>query len=538
MSKLAYSYIRFSSKLQESGDSKRRQEQLALEWCEAHGYTLSNTRFEDLGVSGFTGANMADGSALNQFMELCKKGLIEKGATLVIESFDRLSRAKSTEATRIMLEILRYVRIVTLDDGRSYDDNATATDLIPAQIQIERAHSESKIKSERGKANWKRKRELAAKGEDNKSNSCPFWLKVNEEDRTQFELIPNYVEVVIEVFNLREQGLGNVRIAKKLNDQGIPFPSINQNRKVKPTGWSYVTISKLLRNRAVLGEYRPNTVKNKVHTPTGEVFDNYYPPIISDAQFNRVQVMIDKNAKSVKTGGSTRTNRNVLLHTGRCAKCGSKLITEIKRGCVYVRCKHSKVSNECDSGSLRLDLFYELLKTYFSNHISLNSWVTEEDTTDLDSKKVEVSNKIKMKKEELKKALLVAGFDEKTIETMLSNHPEVIELQKESDRINEIFVRAEVNNANRVESLDHLINLLGLASSETHEPENIQARLRVKSIIDSFNSIRIYYSDYTAHVEISDLEFSKVYFKSIRGASSVKGNPQLWHLQEYKTLEV
>ena len=58
----AYSYLRFSTPEQMRGDSYRRQSEAATSYAERHGLALdTNLTFEDLGVSGFRGANASEG---------------------------------------------------------------------------------------------------------------------------------------------------------------------------------------------------------------------------------------------------------------------------------------------------------------------------------------------------------------------------------------------------------------------------------------------------------------------------------------------
>jgi len=93
MKKTAYSYIRFSSPEQAKGDSFRRQLSRTVEYCEKHDLILSETRFQDLGVSGWTGKNIERG-ALGDFLIAVKAGKIPTGSVLIVENFDRFSRLK------------------------------------------------------------------------------------------------------------------------------------------------------------------------------------------------------------------------------------------------------------------------------------------------------------------------------------------------------------------------------------------------------------------------------------------------------------
>jgi len=84
----AYSYIRFFSLEQAKGDSFRRQTARTEEFCNTHKLILNDTRYADLGVSGWTGKNMESG-ALGAFLLALKAGKLEKNSVLVVENFDR-----------------------------------------------------------------------------------------------------------------------------------------------------------------------------------------------------------------------------------------------------------------------------------------------------------------------------------------------------------------------------------------------------------------------------------------------------------------
>ncbi|MCX4136523.1 recombinase family protein, partial [Vibrio parahaemolyticus] len=128
---IAYSYIRFSSAQQAQGDSLRRQTQLAQRYCEENNLTLSDTNFQDLGVSAFHSDNVKEDSGLGQFLEALEQGAIPEGSYLLVESLDRLSRAKVQTALIQMLRITQLgVKIVTLMDNRLYDKDLDTTDLI------------------------------------------------------------------------------------------------------------------------------------------------------------------------------------------------------------------------------------------------------------------------------------------------------------------------------------------------------------------------------------------------------------------------
>src|SRR5918995_2313550 len=101
----AFSYIRFSSKTQQKGESFRRQFEFPVEVCRENGWVLDETlTLSDLGVSAFRGANAKVG-ALAEFLEAIRIGRVLRGSFLIIESIDRLSRSKVGEALQLFISI-------------------------------------------------------------------------------------------------------------------------------------------------------------------------------------------------------------------------------------------------------------------------------------------------------------------------------------------------------------------------------------------------------------------------------------------------
>jgi DNA invertase Pin-like site-specific DNA recombinase len=69
-----YSYVRWSSDKQTWGDSERRQEQMAKDWCERQRLKLSSLSFKDQGTSAWKGRNLQDG-ALAELLSVVRPGM-------------------------------------------------------------------------------------------------------------------------------------------------------------------------------------------------------------------------------------------------------------------------------------------------------------------------------------------------------------------------------------------------------------------------------------------------------------------------------
>jgi hypothetical protein len=86
--------------------------------------------------------------------------------------------------------------------------------------------------------------------------SAPAWLRLNAA-RTSFEPIPERVALVKRIFELSAKGIGSESIARLLNNEGI----LNWKRRQSgQTTWLAQSVTKILRSKAVLGEFE--TKKN------------------------------------------------------------------------------------------------------------------------------------------------------------------------------------------------------------------------------------------------------------------------------------
>ena len=350
----AYSYLRFSTLEQQRGDSYRRQSSLAVAYAESHGLTLDTSlTFADLGVSAFRGSNASKG-ALGLFKRAVEDGVIAEGSYLLVESLDRVSRAEPRKAVRELETIVDSgIVVVTLSDGKVYDKASLSRDPISfliAFLVFIRANEESRLKSIRLKASWEAKRssgQLLTK-------SVPQWLQISSEG--QVTTIPERVEVLQKIFQMSLAGAGKYQIAKTLNqDGGSP-------------GWeklwhgSYIT--KLLRSRAVLGELVTHKLDSDGKRIPGDILKNYYPVVIDEETFNRVQGMRGK----VRTADSGTPLQNVLAGLAKCPTCGSNM-TRVTKGQVaragqpYLVCVKAKVGAGCPYISVKLPPLEEVLRT-------------------------------------------------------------------------------------------------------------------------------------------------------------------------------
>jgi len=317
----AYSYIRFSTPEQQKGDSSRRQTELSQKYAEAHGLTLDeNLTYRDLGVSAFDKSNIRNGE-LGAFLRAIDSGAVEPGSYLLVESLDRLSRAKVTDALEVFMSIInRGIRLVTLADGREYSKekiNEQFTELIISIVVMSRAHEESLTKSRRLKEAWKAKRGRI--GDTKLTEMAPAWLKLNE-DRTAYSLVPDRVELVQRMFEWSKNGIGSETIARRLNLQEIPTLGTRSANQ-----WHASYIKKILDNRAVLGEFQPHTLVNGKRIPEGDPAPDYFPRIVSDEDFVLAKTA-RQSRRTNSAGPKGQTLSNLFSGVLRCGYCNGSMV--------------------------------------------------------------------------------------------------------------------------------------------------------------------------------------------------------------------
>lgn len=340
---LAYSYVRMSTTDQLKGDSLRRQVEAGRKYAEENGLKLvDDFKLHDIGVSAFKGSNATKG-ALSVFLAAIQAGKIPQGSYLLVESLDRLSREKIRLAMQLLWDITKAgINVVTLSDRQVYkagqDDLQS---LIYSIVVMSRANEESHLKSLRIAAAWDKKRENVATRKLTKV--APAWLRLST-DGASFHVDEDKAAVVRRIFDLALAGMGPHSIVRMLNAENcVPFG--------RSHGWHMSYIDKILKSRAVFGEFQPRHSLDGVRRPVGEPIAAYYPAVVTEDQFHLVQVA--RRARSTYKGGRKgSTFQNLFTHLTTCAYCGAKMRMVNKgngpKGGRYLKCSNAVRKLECD----------------------------------------------------------------------------------------------------------------------------------------------------------------------------------------------
>lgn len=207
-------------------------------------------------------------------------------------------------------------------------------------------------------------------------------------------------KVVQAIFEMAARGMGQLRIAKKLNDDGIPCPSeykrlmgdkYSNSHKLDSTHyWTYATIHRMLRNEIYLG----NMVANRSVRPTmhgkakANQKDNWivvpgtHEPIISQELWDTVQAQVNKNTRDIDFKGNISPFAGFL----KCGDCGRALCKKTWSGKTWYSCGSYQRygASVCTSHYIQHDILEEIILVDLNRIIAvvtdLNS-VAEENRT-------------------------------------------------------------------------------------------------------------------------------------------------------------
>lgn len=321
----AFSYLRFSSPQQATGDSIRRQAQARKAWLAQHPEVTFDESLvmEDKGKSAFKRKDFAT-YALGLFVAHIKAGTVEPGSYLLVENLDRLSREDAGEATELFLRIVnKGVVVVQLSPVvMEFRKPVNTQALMFAIVELSRGHSESAMKSERCGAAWKNKQKHAASKV--LTRRVPSWVRCEGE---KLSLDPAKAATVRRLFAMAQDGMGLPAIARRLNDEGVPVlgrAAVKVNGHRRPVVWSATNVHRVITSRATIGEYQPHRGRPGDRQPVGHAVTNYYPPVIDRDTFDATQAGLRTRA----TVGRGRRGRHVHLFAGilRDARTGGSLM--------------------------------------------------------------------------------------------------------------------------------------------------------------------------------------------------------------------
>ncbi|EGQ7791711.1 recombinase family protein [Vibrio parahaemolyticus] len=380
-----YSYIRFSTSRQESGDSVRRQLEIARNYSEKVGGVYQDRSFTDMGISAF---KQKERDGLQMMLDMVEDGSVEKGSHIVIERLDRLSRQGISVTQQLITQIVQHGVLLYVAGDNMLLERDSLNDLstvIRVAVAADIAYKESLQKSQRIKASKIAKKRDGIDGRVTKK-VCPFWLQFDESK--QKYVFSDKLPTIQRIIELRQQGYGENRIAQHLNDEDIKPP--------RAAKWSPTTLRKMYTHPALYGAWQTTEKAENGQYIDSDLIENYYPALLTYEEFT----LMNPKSKATTAKDSGLNPFKGLL---RCAKCGatmSRQTTKMRTGEKYVayRCTNAGKGIYCDAVGYR-----DLDKYLVSGCKRLK--ITK--TTDHDTRQQEADLRaLESKLEQLQKAIL------------------------------------------------------------------------------------------------------------------------------------
>lgn len=499
-----YSYLRFSDAKQASGDSINRQKQYAKKWADDHGYTLDDSlTMADEGLSAFHGKHLAIG-ALGIFLEAVNAGKVPAGSVLIVEALDRLSRAKPTAAQSQLTQIIDAgLTIVTGNDGKSYNTaslDKNPMDFVYSFLLAVRAHEESDTKSKRVKAAVRRQCEDWVSGRRRGrivNGRDPGWIRWNGDT---CELIPERAEAMRLVVKLFLDGNGFVRIAKALKDAQLVATGENS------TGWIYALIQ------------RPDLIGVRVLKADGEEFrlEGYYPRLISDDDFARLQLEYSRRSSKEKQGSPRAAGGKSKfpgiftgLPVGTCGVCGLKLISQNQTRRVHadgtpaiyrrLLCPEC-VTKSSTTGSSTAGMIENAILAYCSDQMHLDALAATDSskTVDLTTARVKVLARIASNETKLKRLVDLMLADDVALPGALVEKMRDLEREIAADKARAELVAAEITVGASVPTASTANAWRDLRAAVV--AMDYDARLKARQMIgETFAGIKVYFAGLDAN---------------------------------------
>ena len=373
----AFIYIRFSTPKQEAGSSKDRQIEDCRAYLDRQGWDEAEV-IGDLGISAWKGNHLRTGN-LGKFAQRVIDGEIPRGSVLVVQNLDRLSRQEPRKTQRWMEDMWDAgLRIASVRDGKVYDaENLSKNimDIFDVLYKAKAANDYVEVLSSRVKRSYDKWLEQARLDGTPIGNKTPAWIRtVGMRPDLRFELIPERMVIVWEIFKLTIDGKPPWAIARAFNERG--------EKSFTGKAWERTAIVKIIGNPAIEGDHVVG--EGKRQTPTGEILHGYYPVAIPADVVAQARAALAR--RKLGPGRSRTTINNLFGQKIRCGGCGGRMMTAGYQS-RYLVCYEGTRGNGCElrtafryrpfeKAALDSILNYALDETFFreaakANHLTL-----------------------------------------------------------------------------------------------------------------------------------------------------------------------
>ena len=295
-----------------------RHEKMLRDYCKRNALHIVEVYKEVV-----SGESIANRPEMQRLLDDVDQGLY---TGVVCVEIERLSRGNQLDQVEI-LEVFKNSKTKIYTLQKVYDLTNEDIDEEYFEFSLFMSRREYKIIRRR----MQRGRAQAAKEGYFIGSITPYGFTKKKEGRG-FVLIPDKkeAEIVKLIYDQYLNGVGVRKIAKHLNDLGIPSR--------KNSHWGDTSIRQILTNPAYIGKINSET--------NNEVYEGKHEGLIDEEIFNAVQELREKNKPKVK---NDQTLKNPLAGLLRCSICG-RAMRRCPNGknshvyrCITYNCKNRRI---------------------------------------------------------------------------------------------------------------------------------------------------------------------------------------------------
>ncbi|EIJ6614024.1 recombinase family protein [Vibrio parahaemolyticus] len=429
-----------------------------------HNLSIAQETYQDLGKSAYKGEHLEN--ELGLFLSAVKSGVVAKGSILVVYSLDRLSRLEIGYAKQTYYDLTNNgVSVYSIADNHLYRAHNAADDIV-STITFERAHNESKIKSRRvidshkeGHKRWKETSES-----QRNLGRTPLWI---DQSTNTFNINAEGVKKAVE---MKIAGFGDLKIKQYLDANFEYKPTRKKGRVKQSNTWDYTAIYQLWDRRSLFGE-KTFTIEGVEY-----VMENYYPPLIDEDTFLKLQA-----SKKKRQGRETSSGKIPLLKSlCRCGICGGSM--------VFVDKGDNRVNYVCNlamKGEHDREVYNVNMLDLLTLEICKDAYLVESNkanNTAVEIEKTKIETELVEEREVLGE--LVARFKVKRSNAILDL------IEDSENKIDELEAKLNaLNNADVVLSADELASLPDIFTDDVRKdylhPERYAIRNNLYRFISS-----------------------------------------------------
>ena len=406
--KITALYCRLSQDDMLAGESNSitNQKDILLKYAKENGFLNPQIYADD----GYSGTNF-DRPDFQRMKTDIENG---KVSTVIVKDLSRLGREYlQTGYYTEMFFPEHDVRFIAIHDN--VDTNLGDNDFAPFKNIINEFYAKDCSKKVRTV--------LKAKGMSGKplTSNPPFGYKKSEDDKDKWVIDEPAAEVVRRIFKLCIEGRGPRQIARALNAEGVPTPTIHSLGSGN-ANWDHRSIRDILERLEYVGHTvnfktckKSYKCKKRINLPKEEwvVFENTHEPIISQHDYDLVQQLRESKRRPQKKCSEPNPFSGIVY----CADCGKKLYImrggNVPKSQESLKCStYSRHYNECSAHYIQTCILGEIVLSEINKLLCTVS----DDEDGFVKRSMEQSAASHL--DEVRKAKKLIGKDERRIEEL------------------------------------------------------------------------------------------------------------------------